>query len=190
MIMGRIRFARSIAAASVPLFVASCAVGPDFQKPAAPTVASYTDVPISGTNGTASVTGGEAQRFIDGRDIPADWWTLFHSEPLNDLIELSLKNNPDIKAGQAALAVARENVLAQKGAYYPSVGAGFSASRQRTSNEISPTPNSGDLYFSLYTPQVSVSYVPDVFGLNQRTVESLNAQAEQADLLLWQHKSP
>ena len=40
------------------------------------------------------------------------------------------------------------------------------------------------MYFDLYTPQVSVSYVPDVFGLNRRTVESLKAQAEQARFAL------
>jgi NodT family efflux transporter outer membrane factor (OMF) lipoprotein len=40
------------------------------------------------------------------------------------------------------------------------------------------------LYYSLYTPQVAVSYVPDVFGLNRRTVESLQAQAEQARFAL------
>jgi NodT family efflux transporter outer membrane factor (OMF) lipoprotein len=34
------------------------------------------------------------------------------------------------------------------------------------------------LLYNLFTPEVSVSYVPDVFGLNRRTVESLQAQAE------------
>jgi NodT family efflux transporter outer membrane factor (OMF) lipoprotein len=34
--------------------------------------------------------------------------------------------------------------------------------------------------YSLFTPQVSVSYVPDVFGANRRRVESLAAQAEAA----------
>ena len=131
-----------------------------------------------------NVAGGEPQRFLSGKDIPGEWWTLFHSQPLDDLIERSLKANPDIKAAQAALAVARENVLAQKGAYYPSVAAGFSASRQKTSSELAPIPNSNELYYNLYTPQVSVSYVPDVFGLNRRTVESLQAQAEQARFAL------
>jgi NodT family efflux transporter outer membrane factor (OMF) lipoprotein len=60
----------------------------------------------------------------------------------------------------------------------------FSAARQKTSEEIAPVPNSSALYFSLYTPQVSVSYVPDVFGLNRRTVESLTAQEEQARFAL------
>ena len=82
------------------------------------------------------------------------------------------------------MQIARENVLAQKGTYYPSIAGAFSAARQKTSEEISPTPNSGALYFSLYTPQVNVSYVPDVFGLNRRTVESLQAQAEQTRFAL------
>ena len=110
---------------------------------------------------------------------------MFHSKPLNDLIERSLTNNPSLKAAQAALTVARETVLAQKGAYFPSVAGGFSATRQKTSDEISRTiPTPTQFYFSLYTPQVSVSYVPDVFGLNRRTVESLKAQAEQVRFAL------
>jgi NodT family efflux transporter outer membrane factor (OMF) lipoprotein len=40
------------------------------------------------------------------------------------------------------------------------------------------------LNYSLYTPQVSVSFVPDVFGLNRRTVESLQAQEQQARFAL------
>jgi NodT family efflux transporter outer membrane factor (OMF) lipoprotein len=166
------------------VLLAGCAVGPNFKKPAAPDVSSYTAHPLSTTSGATNVAGGEPQRFLVGADIPGEWWKLFHSEALNALIEHSLSNNPTLKAAQAALLVARENVQAQKGAYYPSVAGSFSAARQKTSSEISPTPNSGDLYFSLYTPQVSVSYVPDVFGLNRRTVESLHAQAEQAHFAL------
>jgi len=166
------------------LLLAGCAVGPDFKKPAAPEVGGYTPAPLSTTSGTTNVTGGEPQRFVSGSDISGEWWTLFHSKPLNDLIELSLSNNPTIKAAQAALKVAKENVLAQKGTYYPSIAGAFSAARQKTSQDISSTPNSGALYFSLYTPQVNVSYVPDVFGLNRRTVESLKAQEEQARFAL------
>ena len=164
--------------------LAGCAVGPDFKKPAAPEVSGYTAAPLSTTSGTTNVAGGEPQRFVSGSDIPGEWWTLFHSKPLNDLIELSLSNNPTLKAAQAALKVAKENVLAQKGIFYPSIAGSFSAARQKTSELISPTPNSGALYYSLYTPQVSVSYAPDVFGLNRRTVESLKAQEGQARFAL------
>jgi NodT family efflux transporter outer membrane factor (OMF) lipoprotein len=176
------RVARRIAIPAL-LLIAGCAVGPNFKKPPAPKVSSYTPTPLSTTSSTANTAGGEAQHFRN-IDIPGEWWALFHSKALNDLIERSLKANPDIKAAQAALKVARENVLAQKGAFYPSVTGSFSAGRHKTSKELSPFTASGALYYNLYTPQVSVSYVPDVFGLNRRTVESLAAQAEQARFAL------
>ncbi|MGA2962761.1 MAG: efflux transporter outer membrane subunit [Candidatus Korobacteraceae bacterium] len=168
----------------VILLTTGCAVGPKFKQPPPPDVSGYTPTPLSTTSSTSTVVGGEAQHFLEGRDIAGEWWTLFHSKPLNDLIERSLKVNPDLKAAQAALLVARENVLAQRGAYYPSVSGGFSATRAKTSSDLSPVTNTSALNYSLYTPQVSVSYVPDVFGLNRRTVESLKAQQEQARFAL------
>ncbi|WP_109126375.1 efflux transporter outer membrane subunit [Dyella sp. C11] len=170
---------RCIAVVMASSLVAGCAVGPDFKRPAAPEVSDYTAHPVTTTVATDHVAGGEAQHVATGADIPGDWWTLFHSKPLNDLIEQSLANNHDLKAAQAALKVAHENVLAQRGSYYPSVAADFSASRQRQSGTISPTPNSNTFQYNLFTPQVSVSYAPDIFGLNRRTVESVQAQ-EQA----------
>ena len=171
-------------AISALLLTAGCAVGPNFKKPAAPKVPGYTPTPPSTTSSTPNVSGGEAQQFVVARDIPGEWWTLFHSKPLNDLIERSLKNNPDIKAAQAALLVARENVLAQRGAYYPFVSASFSADHSKSSSEISPVTATSSLYYSLYTPQVGVSFVPDVFGLNRRTVESLKAVQEETRFAL------
>ncbi|HUB82096.1 MAG TPA: efflux transporter outer membrane subunit [Bryobacteraceae bacterium] len=159
---------------------AGCTVGPNFKKPTAPDAAGYTPAPPEATSGTPKVDGGEAQTFTETRDIPGDWWTVFHSRPLNGLIERALKANPDLKSAQAALTVARENTLAQRGYYYPNISAGFSAARARTSAEVSPFTASGALSYSLYTPQVNVSFVPDVFGLNKRTIESLKAQQEQA----------
>jgi NodT family efflux transporter outer membrane factor (OMF) lipoprotein len=166
------------------LLLASCAVGPNFKKPVPPEVKGYTAARLSATAGTTNVAGGKPQGFALGRDIPGEWWNLFHSEQLSDLIEHSLSNNPSIKAAQAALTVAQETTLAQKGAFWPNIAGNFSAARQKTSSEIAPTPNSGALYFNLYTPQVNVSYVPDVFGLNRRTAESLKAQQEQARFAL------
>jgi NodT family efflux transporter outer membrane factor (OMF) lipoprotein len=154
-------------------------VGPNFKKPAAPDVTSYTAEPIAATVAAPSVSGGQAQRFANGTDISADWWTLFHSVALNGLIEQSIANNSDLKAAQAALLVARENVLAQRGVYYPSVAASFDATRQRQSGQIAPALNSNAFLYNLFTPQVSVSYSLDVWGLNRRTVESLQAQEQE-----------
>jgi NodT family efflux transporter outer membrane factor (OMF) lipoprotein len=169
-----------IATCLVALLGTGCTVGPDFKRPAPPAVAGYTTVPLANTSSATNVAGGDAQHFVAGEDISGDWWTLFHSRPLNELIERALTNNPDIQTAQAALAVARENTLAGKGAFYPTVAGGFSATRSKTSADISPATASGALYYSLFTPQVSVSYAPDVFGGTHRAVESLQAQAEAA----------
>jgi NodT family efflux transporter outer membrane factor (OMF) lipoprotein len=194
-VLSKIRFGRMMAVsepsrilpfigALACLLIAGCAVGPNFKRPAAPAVNGYTDHLLATTVTTANVAGGEAQRFAKGSDIAGDWWTLFHSKPLNELIEHSLTNNPDLKAAQAALSVAREDVLAQRGGYFPSVSASFAASRQKQSEVLAPVPNypvvSSEFQYNLFTPQVSVSYSPDVFGANRRSMESLKAQEQGA----------
>ncbi|HEV2596479.1 MAG TPA: efflux transporter outer membrane subunit [Sphingomicrobium sp.] len=163
-----------------PLVASACAVGPNFTPPAPPAVASYTANQPKTTVATPGVPGGRAQQFITGADIPADWWTLFHSRQLNALIQQALANNADLKAAQAALLVAHEATRAQKGAYMPQVSAGANATRQKDpSATLAPIPANNSSSYSLITPQLSVSYVPDVFGLNKRTVEAAAAQ-EQA----------
>jgi NodT family efflux transporter outer membrane factor (OMF) lipoprotein len=163
-----------------PLLTTACVVGPNFKSPAAPPVTAYTASPPQTTKATRGVPGGQAQSFVAGGDIPADWWTLFHSKPLNDLIEKALLNNADLKAAQAALLVAHENTRAQHGASLPQVSAGASITREKDpSGSLAPVPSNNAFLYTLVTPQLSVSYVPDVFGLHKRTVEAAAAQ-EQA----------
>lgn len=166
-------------AAVTALALSGCAVGPDFHRPAPPDVGSLAAGALPDTAATANVVGGEAQHFIPGADIPAQWWTLFHSPELNALIEQALAHNADLKAAQAALTVAQETTRAGRGAYAPSVSAGMSASREQDPpGALAPVPSNNAFLYNLFTPQVSVSYVPDVFGLNRRTVESLQAQQQ------------
>jgi NodT family efflux transporter outer membrane factor (OMF) lipoprotein len=161
------------------LLISSCAVGPDFKKPSPPDVSTYTAHPLTSTAATTGVAGGEEQRFAKGADIPGDWWTLFHSAPLNALIEQSLKHNADLKAAQAALQVASETTKAGRGSFYPNVSASFSASREQDPpGSLAPVPSNNAYRYNLFTPQLSISYAPDLFGLNRRTLESLKAQEE------------
>jgi NodT family efflux transporter outer membrane factor (OMF) lipoprotein len=152
-------------------------VGPNFQAPAPPPVSSLEARIPETTAGTPGVPGGEAQHFETGSDIPADWWTLFHSPQLNSLIAQALAHNPDLKAAQAAILVAHENTRAQHGAYLPQVSASPGITYQRDpSATLAPVPANNASLYTLITPSVSVSYTPDVFGLNKRTVEGLAAQ--------------
>jgi NodT family efflux transporter outer membrane factor (OMF) lipoprotein len=150
------------------LMAAGCAAGPDFQRPAAPEVKGYRATP-------AVVEG---QHFAAGADVPAQWWKLFRSEPLDILVERSLAANPNIDAARAALLAAQETAAAQGGAFWPQVSAGLTPSRQKISATLSSPLNSPANPFSLHTAQVIVGYSPDVFGGTRRQVESLEAQAE------------
>lgn len=152
-----------------------CAVGPDYQAPAAPQTDRYTPEPLKPQLGGASQT--DSQTFVQGLDIPAAWWTLYHSEALNRLIADALAASPSLDAAKAALREARENVYAQEGAYYPSVSASVSATREKESGAAFGIPGLNSL-FSVTTGELSVSYTPDVFGGTRRTVESYEAAAE------------
>src|SRR5512146_3144492 len=172
---------RCIAGCAVVL-AAGCAAGPNFKPPPPPGRAGYTAMPLAATVATPGNPAGAAQRLQPGARIPADWWRLFHSQALDALIAAALQNNAGLQAAQTALRVAREDALAQRGAYFPAVSAGMSASRQRQSDVLAPTPNypsvPNEFQYDLFTPELTVSYVPDVFGLNRRTVESLRAQEQ------------
>ncbi len=165
----------------VSVTLSACAVGPNFKRPAAPIDAGYGAAPTQGETTATPGVGGNAQRLVAGMDIPADWWTLFRSAPLNELIEQALKENPDANAAQAALRQANELYAAQRATLFPSLQGGFSA--QRAKNALGTIANPTSLpqtnpYYNLYTAQLSVNYMPDVFGGQQRALEATQAQAE------------
>jgi NodT family efflux transporter outer membrane factor (OMF) lipoprotein len=182
------------------VLVSSCAVGPNFHRPAAPKNADYAPTPLPQRSSSAEIHGGEAQQFVAGRDIPFEWWQLFHSPALNSLIEKAFKANPTITAAQAALTQAQELVSAQKGYYFPAIGATYQAERHKiagnlTNDQAPGVQGNGDnlsaplqdpsnypyttpLYYNFQTAELTVGFVPDVFGANRRQVESLAAQTE------------
>jgi NodT family efflux transporter outer membrane factor (OMF) lipoprotein len=159
----------------------SACVGPNFHRPAPPTLTRFTVEPLPPNTASASGPGGGAQIFLAGGDVPKNWWTLFGSTELEALVAAALRANPDVQSAQAALRQALENTAAQRGSYFPAVQGEFDASRNRNATGVlSPDLASGTPLFNLFTPQVTVSFVPDIFGANRRQVESLAAQTEAA----------
>ena len=152
--------------------------GPGFSSPGPARGGPLCERALPARTASAEIKGGEAQAFARDMDIPGEWWTLFHSKALNDLIGQALKSNPDLDAAQAALRGARENVYAQRGAYFPSVDANFNPTRQKIAKELTSPLASNSTIYSLHTAQVSVGYTIDLFGGNKRQVESLKAQAD------------
>ena len=102
-----------LGAALLPL--SGCTVGPDYRTPAPPATETYTPTPLPDQTASAPGASGVPQQFIAGQDIPAQWWTLFHCEPLDALIREALANSPNVAAAQAALRQAAENYRAEVG---------------------------------------------------------------------------
>jgi NodT family efflux transporter outer membrane factor (OMF) lipoprotein len=160
--------------------LSGCAVGPNFHRPSAPQVDQYTVQPVAQAS-SQSASGATSedsnkQYFVAGGSATNDWWRGFGSDEIDTLIERALKANPSMQAAEATLRQARENVAAQRGAYYPTLQGQASASKNRDAVQVlSPTLASGVAIFGLYTPQLTVAFVPDLFGANRRAVESLQA---------------
>jgi NodT family efflux transporter outer membrane factor (OMF) lipoprotein len=153
-----------------------CAVGPDFHPPPAPEVKNYLETSLPDETAEAEVICGEAQCFLQGENIPEEWWTLFHSRELDDLVRLALTENPSAAAGQAALRQAQENFRAQFGATrLPRIDASLSAAREKVSGA---SYGGGSSTFELYNSSVKVSYLFDIFGGSQRELEALKAEVD------------
>jgi NodT family efflux transporter outer membrane factor (OMF) lipoprotein len=152
-------------------------VGPDFRPPSAPAVTRITEKPLPASTIAAATAGGAAQSLANGRDIPGDWWALFRSRQISDLVARALAANPDSVAAQATLREARENLRAEQGSQYPQISASTSAERQRESLAAVGFGNGSETY-SVVSASLSVSYTLDAFGGIRRQVEQLGAQAE------------
>lgn len=161
------------------LFLSSCMLGPDFHAPSAPHVKKYT--PEKLPKKTASAKGlrkaGASQRFVSQMNLPGEWWHLFHSPALDELIRLSLENSPNLEAAKAALWQARENYLAQLGTFFPTVGGQVNAEKQRFSASTIGG-NTGSSVFNLFNVTANISYTVDVFGGLRRQAEAFGAQID------------
>ena len=86
------------------LLLSACAVGPNYKQPHAPETSGFVPAgALPATTASAPLPGGDPQHFVDGLDIPGQWWSLFKSAELNALIERGLANSPTLEAAQAAI---------------------------------------------------------------------------------------
>lgn len=160
--------------------LAGCAVGPDFKPPTPPAAHGY----VPGELSPSTAPGASAQLFVEGMDIPGQWWTLFRSPDLDALIVRALANNPSLESAQASLRQARETLAAGRGAYYPSVSGTFEPERSKASGAAIGEPELGSFLYTLNSASVNVSYGIDAFGGTRRQVEQLQAQADYQRFVL------
>jgi len=170
---------------ALSLLLTGCMVGPNFHIPEPPDTSSYTEQSLPEKTVATETPGGTAQHLITEAEIPAEWWRLFQSPALNDLIIRAIANNPTLQAAEATLRQAEENLRAQiGGTLLPKFTGTFTADRiQDTAFDTTTGITApGFAYvpgpFNLYNASVNVSYTLDVFGGLRRNIEYFRAEAE------------
>ena len=157
---------RAIAACLVGL--CGCAAGPDFRRPPPPPVGAYLPPEESGPALEGDTEG--AQRVLLGQNIPAQWWALFHSPRLDELLRRVIAANQTLVAAKATLAQAEEGIVQARAGLYPQADLLASAHR---GNVVAGGPVT-----NLFSVGPSVSFSLDVFGASRRRVEQATALAE------------
>ena len=173
----------AFAGVGIVLAAAGCAVGPDFRAPAQPAVSAYVAERLPAKTASTGGSGGAAQRFAVGRDLPGEWWTLFGSTTLDALIKEALANYPSIAAQQAALRAARDDVRAGQGVFLPKAQGTFGGQRAQVSG-ASIAPGFPGFITNVFQANVGVSYTFDIFGGGRRELERLEARVVQQNFLL------
>jgi NodT family efflux transporter outer membrane factor (OMF) lipoprotein len=155
------------------LQLTGCVVGPKYHTPVAPAPPAYKEV------------GNWKPAQPNDQSLGGNWWTIFQ-DPQLDALELQVNvSNQNLKAAAAQFQQARAALHYSRADYFPTVTAGLSGARTRTSANR-PPPNSifNGITTNDFTLPVDVSYQVDVWGRIRRIVESQReqAQASAADL--------
>ncbi len=149
-----------LAAALVALAVAGCTVGPDYVRPDIQSPEQWRiDYP-------------QAAGIANTR-----WWEQFGDPVLTLLIDTALLDNRDLFIAAARVDQFVGLLSVVRSQYYPQIGYGADASRNRASRAGFPPFAAGtDPYYSLYQGALSAQWQIDLFGRTRRQSEAAQAQ--------------
>ena len=158
--------ALGIAVATVTL--SGCMVGPRYVRPPVEPPTSFKSPAPSGAL----------------RELPGEWWRLYGDADLDQLIATANASNQTLRVAVARVDEARALARIAASYRYPTVTAGVSYARQRTSgNRVSTVtgqPVAGSATFNDWLVPVDLSYEVDVWGRVRRSLEAARAQAVAA----------
>jgi NodT family efflux transporter outer membrane factor (OMF) lipoprotein len=125
----------------------------------------------------------KAAQPLDSQDR-GPWWTLFQDTQLNALEEQTRGANQDLKAAFARLQQARAATRIARADLFPTLTAGASATRSRTSVNSPRFPPGYEPVGNDFDLQADLSYELDLWGRVRNAVASAkaNQQASAADL--------
>lgn len=161
----------SIALCTGASMLSGCTVGPNFERPGAPSDTSY----LSASEITMREADGPIAR--PGVGPQRRWWTDFGSPKLDTLVDRAIANNASLEASRATLSAAREQLLAVRGSARPQVDASGSAEHQRA-NLAAFGFDASNPEFELYSVGGGVYFDLDLFGGRRRRIERTGAEVE------------
>ena len=154
----------TLLALAIPLALAGCALGPDYQRPDARVALpdSYAGEPVAGALNTTPAVAGR-------------WWTLFGDTQLDALVDQALTSSPDALTAAARVEEADAVLRQVNAALLPQIdaNAGISRSRSILPNAVEPT----GLLRNTNRIGLSTSFELDVWGRLRRASEAARAQA-------------
>jgi len=166
-------------AALLALLAQGCTVGPHYRPPAPPTVARYTPQPQPQQTVSSPGPAGVIQHFSSSAEIPAEWWTLFHSPELNTMVSKALQDSPTLAQATARLRQAQQELAARTGqAKYPTVTGNASVQQEQLNLSAYGIPFPNPSPFTLLNGSIAISYALDLFGANRHLIDGLRAQRE------------
>lgn len=165
---------RLLAVASCVGWLAGCAVGPDYQRPALQTPAQF-----------KQAEGWRQAAPADGQARGA-WWAVYQDAQLDALVATLDRNNQTVAQYEAQYRQAQALVRSARGAFYPSVGLNVGKTRaaQGSGSSGSSLSNASSGIRDTYNAQLGVSWEADLWGKLRRGLEAdtANAGASFADL--------
>ncbi|MCP5197058.1 MAG: efflux transporter outer membrane subunit [Gammaproteobacteria bacterium] len=151
---------KTLLAIALGLALSSCAsVGPDYQRPETPTPEQWR-ISIQQANDLANTR----------------WWEQFQDPALNELIQMALQENKDVKIAAARIDEFLGRYGVTRGDQFPQVGANAAGARTRNSENSGVTL--GENPTNSYQVDLGVSFELDLWGKLRRATE-----AARADLL-------
>jgi NodT family efflux transporter outer membrane factor (OMF) lipoprotein len=149
------------------LSLGGCTVGPNYHRPPAPLPTAYKEI------------GNWKPAQPNVQNLGGNWWEMFQDPQLNALEQQVNVSNQNLKIAEAQYTQARALLRYYRADYYPTVVAGASATRNRTSvNRAPPRSELNGITFSDFQVPLELSYQIDVWGRVRRNVESYHAQAQ------------
>ncbi len=162
---------QSALSAFVAVALAGCSLAPDYTRPDAPVTGVWPDQPkvqYGGYNNPTSLGSQPASAVVPEAGIPAadlGWREFFRDPRLQSLIALSLVNNRDLRVAVQRVEEARAQYGVQRGAQWPSIGAGIQGQRQHLpANMRAGGPDSSSISSSYQAGIGLTTFEIDLFG--------------------------